>query len=106
MSATSIELAGLEANFGDGKFAGAGVAPANPSLIADNTVTTLNSVGNLFELTSDTSGTGPLLELNGSVVTSGQFTAKLDARRGALDGRWLRSRLQQQLGVCGLEHRR
>ena len=65
----------MEANFGDGKFAGATVGPAKTSSIADNGTTTLNSVGNLFELTSDTSGTGPLLELNGSVVTQGQFAA-------------------------------
>jgi Tryptophan-rich Synechocystis species C-terminal domain len=71
----SNELAAVEANFKDGTFTGAGVGPATPQLIKDNTVTTLNSVGNLFELTSDTSGTGPLLELNGSVVTSGEFPA-------------------------------
>jgi hypothetical protein len=71
---TSNELAGVEGNFGE-NFAGAGVSKASPSKIASNGTTMLNSVGNLFELTSVASGTGPLLELNGSVVTSGQFTA-------------------------------
>ena len=85
-------------------FAGAGVGPATPHLIVDNTVTTLNSVGNLFELTSDASGTGPLLELNGSVVTQGQFGG--GRRRGALDGRWVPSRLRGPGQACGLEHRR
>ena len=73
--ANSNELAGLEANFGDGKFTGATVGPAKANSIADNGTTTLNSVGNLYELTSDATGTGPLLELNGSVVTQGQFPA-------------------------------
>ena len=75
LSGASTELAGVEGNFGDGKFTGATVGPAKASSIADNGTTTLNSVGNLFELTSDASGTGPLLELNGSVVTQGQFAA-------------------------------
>ena len=75
LPANSNELAGLEADFGDGKFTGATVGPAKANSIADNGTTALNSVGSLYELTSDATGTGPLLELNGSVVTQGQFPA-------------------------------
>ena len=46
-----------------------GTTPASPSSIADNG-TALALVGNLFELNPDSGGTGPLLELNGSVVTT------------------------------------
>ncbi len=68
------ELGGLEATFGVGENF-AGVPAATPTPIATNTssVTTLASVGNLFEL-YPASG-GPLLELGGSVVTLGQFAA-------------------------------
>ena len=44
-------------------------------MIATNGTTTLARVGNLFELNPAGGGTGPLLELNGSVVTAGQFPA-------------------------------
>src|SRR5208283_4935494 len=61
----------LEANFGE-NFA-TGLTAATPSPIATNTssVTTLAGVGNLFELYPDSGG--PLLELNGSVVTAGSL---------------------------------
>jgi hypothetical protein len=70
----ATELAALEAAFGEG---GAnaqffGQVPATPSTIVDNGTTTLALVGNLFELNPDSGGTGPLLELNGSVVIQGQ----------------------------------
>jgi serralysin len=67
LSGASTELEGVEANFGE-TFAGAGT-PATPIPIGANGE--LAQVGNLFEL--NPSGGGPLLELNGSVVTSGQF---------------------------------
>ena len=43
--------------------------------ISNNGTTTLAEVGNLFELNPAGGGTGPLLELNGSVVTAGEFPA-------------------------------
>jgi hypothetical protein len=73
LSAASAELEGLEANFGE-TFAGAG-AKAAPTTIATNGATTLAEVGNLFELNPPGGGTGPLLQLNGSVVTAGEFAA-------------------------------
>jgi hypothetical protein len=71
LSGASPELEGLEANFGE-TFAGAG-AEATPTTIATNGATTLDVVGNLFELDPAGGGTGPLLHLNGGAVTAGQF---------------------------------
>jgi serralysin len=73
LTGTSPTLEAVEANFGE-NFAGAG-APAPTTMIATNGTTTLAQVGNLFELNPAGGGTGPLLELNGSVVTAGQFPA-------------------------------
>jgi hypothetical protein len=73
LSGSSAELEGLEANFGE-TFAGAG-AKATPSTIATNGATILAQVGNLFELKPASGGAGPLLQLNGSVVTAGEFAA-------------------------------
>jgi Tryptophan-rich Synechocystis species C-terminal domain len=66
------ELEALEANFGENF---AGLTPATPSTLANNGTTILAADGNLFELNPAAGGTGPLLELNGSVVTAGQFAA-------------------------------
>ena len=71
LSGASAELEGVEANFGE-TFAGAG-AEATPTTIATNGATTLAEVGNLFELNPAGGGTGPLLQLNGSLVTAGEF---------------------------------
>ena len=71
LSGASPELEGVEANFGE-TFAGAG-AEATPTTIATNGATTLAEVGNLFELNPAGGGTGPLLQLNGSLVTAGEF---------------------------------
>ncbi len=81
----------MEAAFGDGKFAGAGVRPATPTAIATNGTTTLAELevgglsqnGDAYELNPLGGTGGPLLELNGSVVTKGQFRGRLDAGRGA-----------------------
>ena len=73
LSGTSSELEGVEANFGE-DFPGART-PAPTTTIATNGTTTLAQVGNLYELNPAGGGTGPLLELNGSVVTAGQFSA-------------------------------
>jgi hypothetical protein len=73
LSGASAELEGVEANFGE-TFAGAG-AKAAPTAIATNGATTLAEVGDLFELNPAGGGTGPLLQLNGSVVAAGQFAA-------------------------------
>ena len=43
--------------------------------ISTNGTTTLAEVGNVFELNPAGGGTGPLLKLNGSVVTAGEFPA-------------------------------
>ncbi len=83
LSGTSSELADVEAAFGDGKFAGAGVDPATPTEIATNGTTTLAELevgglsqnGDAYELNPLGGTGGPLLELNGSVVTKGQFPA-------------------------------
>jgi hypothetical protein len=85
-SANAAELAALEANF-DEQGANAdflGTTPASPSTIADNGTTTLALVGNLFELNPDSGGTGPLLELNGGVVTTSTFLATGWAPVGAV----------------------
>ena len=78
LSGASPALKAIEANFGETfpgeNLAGAG-APASTTMIAANGTTTLAQVGNLFELNPAGGGTGPLLELNGSVVTAGQFPA-------------------------------
>ncbi len=110
------ELAGLEAAFGElgnnGQFFGRPPATATP--IVSNATTTLAELevgglsqnGDAYELNPLGGTGGPLLELNGSVVTKGQFRGRLDAGRGATDGKWVRSRLQSTAGtVCGLEHR-
>ena len=41
--------------------------------IASNGATTLAQVGNLYELNPASGGTGPLLEYQGSLVTTGEF---------------------------------
>ena len=74
LSGTSATLEAVEANFGDGAFPGAG-PPVSTTTIATNGATTLAAVGNLFELNPADGGTGPLLELNGSPVTSTEFPA-------------------------------
>ena len=68
LSGTSPTIEAVEANFGE-QFPGAG-PPATTTRIASNGTTTLAQVGNLFEL-NPASGTGTLLEYQGSVVTSG-----------------------------------
>jgi serralysin len=73
LSGASPTLAAVEANFGE-TFTGSG-PPASTTMIATNGTTTLAQVGNLFELNPAGGGTGPLLELNGGVVTAGQFAA-------------------------------
>ena len=76
LSAASTELAGVEANFGElanhGVFPG-GSTPATSTPIGTNGALAL--VGDLYELNLAAGGTGPLLELNGSVVIQGQFGA-------------------------------
>ena len=86
LTGTSPTLEGVEANFDETSpsetFPGAG-SPATPTTIATNGTTTLAEaevggvphVGDVFELNPAGGGTGPLLELNGSVVTTGQFPA-------------------------------
>jgi serralysin len=71
LSGASPELEGVEANFRE-SFAGAG-AEATPTPVSTNGATTLAEVGNLFELNPAGGGTGPLLQLNGSLVTAGEF---------------------------------
>jgi serralysin len=73
LSGSNPTLEAVEANFGE-HFAGAG-APPSTTMISTNGTTTLAQVGNLFELNPAGGGTGPLLELNGGVVTAGQFPA-------------------------------
>jgi hypothetical protein len=84
LSATSTELAGVEANFGElanaGVFSGptlasSGPTPAAPTTIAVSATTALALVGDVYELNPASGGTGPLLEVNGSVVVQGQFGA-------------------------------
>ena len=81
LASNSLELAGVEAAFGDGKFAGSGVDPATATKIATNGTTTLaelevngSKTGDAYEL-NPAGGGGPLLEVNGGVVTKGQFQA-------------------------------
>jgi serralysin len=53
-----------------------GVTPGDPPAlwtINTNGVTSLVQVGNNYELEAVSTGTGPLIELNGSAVTAGQF---------------------------------
>jgi hypothetical protein len=71
-STQAQELAALEANFGENF---AGLTPATATTIANNGTTILAADGNLFELIPTAGGLGPLLELNGSAVTAGQFAA-------------------------------
>jgi hypothetical protein len=66
------ELEALEANFGESF---AGLPPTAPDTLASNSTTILAQIGNLYELNPAVGGTGPLLELNGSAVTAGQFAA-------------------------------
>ncbi|MGO9954840.1 MAG: beta strand repeat-containing protein, partial [Solirubrobacteraceae bacterium] len=73
LSGASAELEAVEADFGE-TFPGAG-PPATKTRIAANGVTTLAQVGDLFELNPASGETGPLIELNGSVVAAGQFPA-------------------------------
>ncbi len=75
VSGTSATLEGVEANFGEA-FPNAGPI-ASATTIASNGTTALTQVGNLFELNPAGGGTGPLLEYQGSVVTAGQFGAKV-----------------------------
>ena len=49
--------------------------PDATTAIATNGTTILAQVGNRYELNPAGGGTGPLLELNGRVVTAGQFPA-------------------------------
>ena len=83
-------------------------SPASTTMIATNGTTTLAQVGNLFELNPAGGGTGPLLELNGSVVTAGQFPAGWTPVGAETDGERVRGRLERarQERICGLEHRR
>ncbi len=71
LSGTSATLEAVETNFGE-SFPNAG-APASVSTILSNGTTTLAQVGNLYELNPTGGGPGPLLEYQGSFVTSGQF---------------------------------
>ena len=50
--------------------------------IAKNDLTALLQVGNHYELDTVVAGTGPLLELNGSAITVGQFPAGWTPGRG------------------------
>ena len=83
-SANATELAAIEANFGElgasSEFFGTTPAAATPI----GTNGQLASVGNLFELNPAGGGTGPLLELNGSVVTTSTFLASGWAPIGAV----------------------
>ncbi len=72
LSGTSPTIAAVEANFGE-DFAGS--PEATPTQIATNGLTTLEQVGDLYELNPAGDGTGPLLEYQGSLVTAGQFGA-------------------------------
>src|SRR5208337_3142965 len=72
VSGTSQTLEAVEANFGE-DFAGS--PEPTPTQIATNGVTTLDQIGNLYELNPVGGGTGPLLEYQGSVVTAGEFGA-------------------------------
>ena len=78
------EVAGIEAAFGDANIAGVtGPAAATATAIATNGVTTLDELevngssqnGDVYELNPAGGTGGPLLELNGGVVTKGQFPA-------------------------------
>ena len=74
VSATSQTLEAMEANFGE-VFSGGGPIASTTTMIATNGTTTLEQVGNLFELNPASGGTGPLLEYQGNFVTTGQFGA-------------------------------
>src|SRR6202012_5328534 len=74
VSATSQTLEAMEANFGE-VFQGGGPTASTTTMIATNGTTTLEQVGNLFELNPASGGTGPLLEYQGNFVTTGQFGA-------------------------------
>src|SRR5208283_57166 len=73
VSGTSQTLEAVEANFGDGAFPGAGTPASPPTQIATNSVTTLDQIGNLYELNPAGGGTGPLLEYQNSLVTAGEL---------------------------------
>ncbi len=83
LAGNSLELEGVEAAFGDGTFSGGASAPASATPIVSNTVTTLAELevggvsqnGDAYELNPNGGNGGPLLELNGSAVTKGQFGA-------------------------------
>ena len=114
LSGTSSELADVEAAFGDGKFAGAGVDPATPTEIATNGTTTLAELevgglsqnGDAYELNPLGGTGGPLLELNGSVVTKGQFPAGWTPVGARQTGNGYEVAFKSTAGtVCGLEHR-
>ena len=70
LSGTSATLEAMEGIFGDGTFPGAGPSASTTQI---GTNGELDQVGNLFEL--NPAGRGPLLALNGSLVTSTQFPA-------------------------------
>ena len=90
LSGTSVTLEGVEANFGDGTFAGAG-SPATPTTIATNGTTTLaqlevggiSQIGDLYELNPAAGGTGPLLEYQGAAATAGEFGPGLGTEQTA-----------------------
>ena len=72
LAGTSAELEAVEANFGETFPGNCQAAGSRPTQIGNNGA--LAEVGNtLFEL--NPAGGGPLLELNGGVVTAGQFAA-------------------------------
>ena len=109
---SSDELEGVEAAFGDETFAGAGTrGDADPDCDFDHQQRHWHErpwlrLGTLFELNPAGSG-GPLLELNGSVVTTGQFAAAGWTPVGAVqtgDGYEVAFE-QRPEPVCGLEHR-
>jgi serralysin len=78
LSGANPELEAVETYFGEDfpgvTSSGAG-PPASTTTIATNGTTTLTQVGNLFELNPAGGGAGPLLQLNGDLVTAGQFAA-------------------------------
>jgi hypothetical protein len=74
VSGTSATLEAVEVNFGETFPGGGPVGGVTSTTIATNGTTTLVQVGNLYEL-NPSSGTGPLLEYQGAVVTAGGFGA-------------------------------
>ena len=89
------ELAGIEANFGElganSEFLG--TTPATPTPIGTNGQLRLAG-WEPVRTEPRQRGTGPLLELNGSVVTTSTVLGfRLDAGRGGTDGKWVRGRL-------------